>query len=151
MSNQIWELCPNQGIFFESVHIWFDQDREDVRKNLISLFPEPKGNKKFPDEDDFVAEDGATFIRVRYDGKNRVRDIEFLNGVLRYQNINIHDGAVFQEIEGNFDKIGLSFRATKWLGDGQDCVNLGINIATHENVGGDGDEIEWVILSKDFK
>ena len=33
------------------------------------------------------------------------------------------------------------------LGDGQECPALGVNIATHQDVGGDGDGVEWVILS----
>jgi len=46
--------------------------------------------------------------------------------------------------------IGGTLRPTKWLGDGWDCVQLGLNVASHEDVGGDGDEIEWVILSRAF-
>jgi hypothetical protein len=36
------------------------------------------------------------------------------------------------------------------LGDGHECTSLGVNIATHEEVGGDGDGIEWVILSAEI-
>ena len=35
--------------------------------------------------------------------------------------------------------------------DGRDFPSLGINMASREDVGGDGDGVEWVMLSRDFQ
>lgn len=37
------------------------------------------------------------------------------------------------------------------LVDGRDFPSLGINMASREDVGGDGDGVEWVMLSRDFQ
>ena len=65
--------------------------------------------------------------------------------------MDLHRNTSFAKLKRQFKAMKLSFRNTKWLGDGQDCPELAINIARHEDVGGDGDGIEWVILSSTFK
>lgn len=143
-----WDLQPKKGISSPEYSILLGNDRTDVRKALKKWYSlEP--NEDYPDEDDFL--DESTFIRVRYDKKDKVQDIEFLGGNLSYSDIPIHAGTNFKEIETQFEKLGLAFRYTEWLGDGKDCVDIAVNIATHEDVGGDGDDIEWVILSKNFE
>jgi hypothetical protein len=149
MSDSTWELLPSIGIESGSTRLSFGMERQDVLAAMSCDFlpPEPSN---YIDEDDFLNEDGSTFIRVRYDG-TKVRDIEFLGGSLRYQGIDLHSHATFSEIESQFESSGFTFRPTKWLGDGADCPELAINIATREDVGGDGEEIEWVILSRSFR
>ncbi|MFT3814602.1 MAG: hypothetical protein QM740_14680 [Acidovorax sp.] len=147
MSNSVWELLPRTGIESSSIKIAFGMERQELQGMMSKEFSAPESN--YPDEDDFISADKSTFIRVRYED-SRVKDIEFLAGTLMYQGINLHFGTTFTELKKKFGDLGLSFRLTEWLGDGQDCQELGINIATHEDVGSDGDEIEWVILSSDF-
>jgi hypothetical protein len=149
MSNQIWKLVPHSGIKSVGIDIFFGIDRQKLRAAMLDRFLPPK-ESRFPDEDDFLTENESTFIRVRYSGV-LVRDIEFLKGSLNYDGINIHSETTFPEIEKEFKSRGLTFRGAKWLGDGKDCPELCINIATREDVGGDGDGIEWVIMSSDFK
>ncbi len=108
-----------------------------------------RGEPSFPDEDDFRSPDRASFIRVRYEG-DAVRDIEFLSGRLRYKGAELHDGATLGEVRQFLESEHGPLRPTRWLGDGLDCVPLGINVASHEDVGGDGDGVEWVILSRNF-
>ncbi len=149
MTPLIWTLIPNTGIESGEIKISFGQDRKALNSIMSTKFVPPTDNG-YPDEDDFLTHDKSTFIRVRYDG-NVVKDIEFLGGHLSYQGINLHADTNFRQIQENFAKHKLSFRDTEWLGDGQDCAALGINIATRDDVGGDGDEIEWVILSSAFE
>ena len=44
---------------------------------------------------------------------------------------------------------GHAARETRWMVDGRDFPSLGINLASREDMGGDGDGVEWV--SRDFK
>jgi hypothetical protein len=144
-----WELVPSEGIKCEQLAIAFGQPRALVRQRLSAAFGPPAANPSFPDEDDFRSPDRTTFIRVRYQG-DAVHDIEFLSGRLRYKGVELHDGATMEEVRRFLESECGPLRPTEWLGDGLDCVALGINVASHEDVGGDGDGVEWVILSRNF-
>jgi hypothetical protein len=149
MVRQAWELVPQVGIKAADIAISFVMSRNKLRSLMAGKFLPPEDGS-YPDEDDFLAKDDSTLIRVRYAG-TVVQDIEFLKGSLSYEGTSLHSDTTFSEIEDNFKAKGLTFRSAQWLGDGQDCPELGINIATQADVGGDGDVIEWVIMSSDFK
>jgi hypothetical protein len=145
-----WELLPLEGIKNERLEITFGQSRALVRQRMASAFNPLVPNAKFPDEDDFVTPGRTTFIRVRF-RDDVVKDIEFLSGQLRYKGVELHHKATVEGVRLFLESENGPLRPTKWLGDGLDCVPLGINIASHEDVGGDGDGVEWVILSREFK
>jgi hypothetical protein len=145
-----WELLPFEGIKRDPLAISFGQHRALVRERLSSAFSPLVTNAMYTDEDDFRSPDHTTFIRVRYQD-DAVRDIEFLSGRLRYKGVELHDGTTLEEVRRFLESDVGPLRPTKWLGDGLDCVSLGINIASHDDVGGDGDGVEWVILSRNFK
>ena len=145
-----WDLVPFEGITCGPLAIAFGQARALVRQRLSAEFSPLAANPQYPDEDDFISPDGATFIRVRYED-DAVRDIEFLSGSLRYKGVELHDAATLEEVRRFLESVDAPLRPTKWLGNGFDCVSLGVNIASHDDVGGDGDEVEWVILSRNFK
>jgi len=145
-----WDLVPFAGITNEPLSITFGQSRDLVRQRMSAAFNPLTPNAPFPDEDDFTTPDGTTFIRVRYQ-HDAVRDIEFLSGRLRYKGVELHDQATLDGVREFLESENGPLRRTKWLGDGLDCVPLGINIACHEDVGGDGYGVEWVILSSSFK
>ena len=148
MTDQKWQLIPEMGIECGGARIFFDQDRAALN-NLMANHGFLKAKTTYPDEDDFLTTDESTFIRIRYSETN-VKDIEFLCGKLQHQGIDLHSGTTFSKIKKEFKAKNLTFRETEWLGDGKDCPELRINITTREDVGGDGEEIEWVILSKGF-
>lgn len=150
LANTSWQLVPRQGITCGTLQVSMGQNREALRKAMGAAGFVPPKPGSYPDEDDFLTADKSTFIRVRYDG-SKVQDIEFLAGTLKYQGVDLHRNTSFAKLKRQFKAMKLSFRNTKWLGDGQDCPELAINIARHEDVGGDGDGIEWVILSSTFK
>ncbi len=145
-----WEFVPFEGLVSKPLTITLGQTRELLRKRAAPVFSPLEPNPDYPDEDDFITLDGMTFIRVRYQD-DAVRDIEFLSGKLRYNGFELHDQATLKSVRRFLKSENHALRKTQWLGDGYDCVALGINIASHEEVGGDGDGIEWVILSRNFK
>lgn len=145
-----WDFVPFEGITSRQLAIKLGQSRNVLRKLAASEFSPLVPNTDYPDEDDFITLDGATFIRVRYQD-DTVRDIEFLSGQLRYKGFEMHNQATLKGVQRFLKSENHSLRKTKWLGDGLDCVSLGINIACHDDIGGDGDGIEWVILSRNFK
>ena len=51
----------------------------------------------------------------------------------------------------NLKRQGHAAREARWMVDGRDFPGLGINLASREDVGGDGDGVEWVMMSRDFK
>lgn len=147
MSHPIWKLLPRTGIENDSIEIIFGMKRQDLRGLMSHQFSTPKSH--FPDEDDFVSANQSTVIRIRYED-GVVRDIEFLDGVLSYQAINLHSETTLSELEEALKASGFTLRSTEWLGSGQDCPELGLNIASRKDVGGNSDQVEWVILSRNF-
>lgn len=145
-----WEFVPFEGLVSKSLTITLGQSRELLRMRAASVFRPLEPNPNYPNEDDFITHDGETFVRVRYQD-DTVRDIEFLSGKLRYKGFELHDQAMLNSVRRFLESENHALRKTQWLGDGYDCVTLGINVASHEEIGGDGDGIEWVILSRNFK
>src|SRR5262245_28460487 len=96
MSDTIWELIPGHGIRQDEIEIFFGMDRSTLRTALRQKFGEPCSHMS--DEDDFETDDGATLIRLRFDGA-KLQDIEYLRGSLRYRGVELHGGARWSEIE----------------------------------------------------
>jgi hypothetical protein len=149
IGNTIWELIPKQGIRQDEVEIFFGMARSTLRESLRQGFGEPASH--MADEDDFETPDGATLIRLRFDG-DKLQDIEFLRGSLRYRDIELHDNTRWSEVEERLGRLGLRFHESEFLGEGMECSELGANIATRAQIGGDKDDdrIEWVITSINF-
>jgi len=119
-------------------------DRAALRSELSAILGEPRSH--FPDEDDYTSDEHGTWLRLRFDG-DRLQDVEFLRGELYLGGVPLHGGARWSELRGQLASRGFDFSPATELGDGQECPGLGVNIATHGDVGGDGDGIEWVIVA----
>ncbi len=145
--NRHWNFIPGKGIKKGETKISLGEPQQSVRDAMTAEFGAPVSHRD--DEDDFENPSGDTLIRLRYDAGN-VKDIEFLRGSLYLDDLCLLGDCEWPEIEHKLRALGHTHRDTEWLGDGYDILTLGINIATHEQVGGDGDGIEWVILSQDF-
>ena len=143
-----WTLVPQKGIEQGELAIHFGMPRSAIRDLLREEFPAPQSH--FDDEDDFEHLTDGTFIRVRYDDSG-VQDIEFLAGYLTYNGVKLSGGDEWPDVRQGLAALGNQFRDTEWLGDGFDCLPIAVNIATHEQIGGDGDGIEWVIMSSKFE
>jgi hypothetical protein len=144
----VWELEPRRGIRTSGIELPLGIDRSAARAALAATMDGPQSN--FPDEDDFTSAADGTWIRLRFDG-DTLQMIEFLGGDLRLDGIALHDGAYWPALAESLASKGFAFEPASILGDGLECGSLGVNIATHEDVGGDGDGIEWVIVSTDFE
>jgi hypothetical protein len=144
----VWELEPRRGIRTNDIELALGMDRTAARAALTATMSGPESH--FPDEDDFTGDAGGTWIRLRFDGE-ALQTIEFLRGDLRLDGIALHDGAHWPVLAETLASKGFGFEPAAVLGDGQECGSLGVNIATHGDVGGDGDGIEWVIVSVDIE
>ena len=141
-----WELVPRRGIRRNGIELALGMGRPAVRAALAATMSGPESH--FPDEDDFT--DGGTWIRLRYDD-DALLMIEFLQGDLRLDGIALHGGARWPALAESLTSKGFGFEPGNVLGEGQECGQLGVNIATHADVGGDGDGIEWVILAAEIE
>ena len=147
--NPLWTLIPHKGIENESLKIHLGMGRSSVKDLLAGEFRSPRSNVE--NEEDFQHPTDGTLIRLRY-ANSMVQDIEVLGGQLDYEGVAVFGGdAVWPDIEHFLKAQGVTIREAQWLGEGYDCLELSLNIATHEQAGRDDDEgIEWVILSTLF-
>jgi hypothetical protein len=143
-----WELEPRRGVRTSGIELTLGMDRSAARTALAATMDGPESN--FPDEDDFTSSADGTWIRLRFDG-DALQMIEFLGGDLRLDGIALHDGAYWPALAETLASKGFAFEPASILAEGLECGSLGVNIATHEDVGGDGDGIEWVIVSTDIE
>ena len=141
-----WELVPRHGIRTNSVDLVLGMDRAAARAALDGAgLAGPESH--FPDEDDYT--DADTWIRLHHDN-GQLQAIEILRGDLRLDGVALHDGASGPALEESLVAKGFRFESAAAYGDGRECTSLGVNIATHEDAGGDGDGVEWVIVSRDI-
>ncbi len=139
------ELVPGKGIRCGDAEIYFGMARKALREMLGW---KPTAETLWDDEDEYMQADGEDWLRLRFlDGK--LCDIEVLGGGLQHEGLELKSTS-WSALEPALETLGHSLRKTQWLGEGKDCVALHVNIATHDDVGGDGDGIEWVITSSDF-
>jgi hypothetical protein len=140
-----WELVPRRGITNGDQELFLGTDRSAARSAMSALYGEPTSH--FPDEDDFRSDAEGTWIRLRFDEGDRLQDVEFLRGRLSLAGTRLHAGARWAALRQELAAKGYTFEPAATLGDGAECTALGVNIATHEDVGGQGDGIEWVIVA----
>jgi hypothetical protein len=135
-----WELIPRRGIRIGGTEILLGTSREDNR-GLMAALPLSRENHR-DGEDQFVSD--GTMIFLRYTGDTLDR-IMFIRGNLSLEGLELHETS-WAELEGALAARGYTFDDPEYFADGLECPELGVNIATQEDVGGDGDGIEWVSL-----
>lgn len=139
-----WELLPHRGIRIGATEIVVGAPRAEVRQALAQHFSPPT-NQRRPSEDQYANSDKKIFLR--YDDADTLEEIMCINGSLRLGEVELHD-TTLAELSSHFEALGYTITEPEYYADGQDCPELGINIATHEDVGGDegDDEIEWIAI-----
>ncbi|MEV4352524.1 hypothetical protein AB0J83_49365 [Actinoplanes sp. NPDC049596] len=135
-----WELVPHQGLRSGDVEVLLRTSREELRAALAGTFPAPDENRPF--EDQYSNEHTTLFLRYA-DGV--LTSILFVNGSLQYDGLELY-ATTFGALGPALAARNLSVREPVEFDDGMDVPGLGVNIATREDVGSDGDEIEWVAL-----
>jgi len=141
MSTDQWKLMPRQGIRLGDVQVILGTPRDEVRRRLAGCLPEPETCRDGR-EDQYISD---TTLFLRYENAT-LKVIMFIDGLLAYDGIELHDtrwGILAPALaESGFTIMD----SPAYFVDGVDCPELGVNIATQDDVGGDGDDIEWVSL-----
>ncbi|GHT85012.1 hypothetical protein AGMMS49543_15670 [Betaproteobacteria bacterium] len=139
-----WELLPRRGIRIGETEIVVGAPRAEVRQAMAQHFP-PPDNGRGASEDQYDHDDRMVFLR--YDDADTLEQIMCINGSVHLDGLELHD-TTWSELAPLLEARGYTFTEPEHYVDGQECPELGINIATHEDVGGDEDDdgIEWVAV-----
>jgi hypothetical protein len=137
-----WELLPRRGIRIGKTEIIIGAPRAEVRQALSQHFSYPTSPRR-PTEDQY--ERGERKVFMRYDDADTLEEIMCVSGSLCLGELELHE-TTWTELAARLKACGYTITEPLYYADGQDCQELGINIATRDDLGGDGDEIEWVAM-----
>src|SRR5215216_4921661 len=138
MPTDQWELMPRQGIRLGNVEVILGAARDVIRRQLAGCLPEPKTIRE--GEDQYISD---TTLFLRYENAT-LKVIMFIDGLLAYDGIELHD-TCWGILAPALAESGFTIMdSPAYFADGVDCPELGVNIATKDDVGGDGDDIECV-------
>ena len=140
------ELVPGRGIRRDTTDIFFGMPRKKLRD---ALGFQAGGENMWDDEDEYTDASGGDWLRLRF-LDDKLCDIELMGGKLTHEGIELL-ATDMTTLRAALKKSGMALEATEWLSEGHDVVDLQIVVASREDVGEVGDEIEWVITSCDFR
>lgn len=140
------ELVPGRGIRRDTTDIFFGMPRKKLRD---ALGFQAGGENMWDDEDEYSTPDGDDWLRLRF-LDDKLCDIEVLGGHLVHEGIELI-ATDLPALRVALKKAGMALEKAQWLSEGHDCVDLQIVVASKEDAGDVGDEIEWVITSCDFR
>ena len=140
------ELVPGRGIRRDTTDIFFGMPRKKLRD---ALGWKAGGENMWDDEDEYSTPDGDDWIRLRF-LDDKLCDIEVMGGSLIHEGIELV-ATTLPALRVALKKAGMALEKTQWLSEGHDCVDLQIVVASKEDAGDVGEEIEWVITSADFR
>ncbi|MDR6937801.1 MULTISPECIES: hypothetical protein [unclassified Luteibacter] len=140
------ELVPGRGIRRGNIDIFFGMPRKKLRD---ALGWKSSGENIWDDEDEYTDEAGHEWLRLRF-LDDKLCDVEVLHGRLMHEGIELRD-TTMSALRAALKQGGMALEKTEWLSEGHDCVDLQIVVASKEDTGDVGDEIDWVITSCDFR
>jgi hypothetical protein len=140
------ELIPGRGIRRGDTDIFFGMPRKKLRD---ALGWKSGGDNMWDDEDEYTDTDGGDWIRLRF-LDDKLCDIEVIGGRLTHEGIELR-ATDMPKLRAARKQVGLALEKTEWLSEGHDCIDLQVVVASRDDVGDIGDEIEWVITSSDFR
>jgi hypothetical protein len=140
------ELVPGRGIRRDTTDIFFGMPRKKLRD---ALGWKAGGENMWDDEDEYSTPDGDDWLRLRF-LDDKLCDIEVMGGNLVHEGIELV-ATTLPALRVALKKAGMALEKTQWLSEGHDCVDLQIVVASKEDAGDVGEEIEWVITSSDFR
>ena len=140
------ELIPGRGIRRGDTDIFFGMRRKALRD---ALGYKSAGDSMWDDEDEYADSHGDDWLLLRF-LDDKLCDIEVRGGHLVHEGIELKNTDV-NLLNAALKKTGMELEKTQWLSEGRDCVDLQVVVASREDAGDVGDEIEWVIASSDFK
>lgn len=140
------ELVPGRGIRRGDTDIFFGMPRKKLRD---ALGWKAGGENMWDDEDEYTDTTGADWLRLRFLDE-KLCDIEVMGGQLTHEGVELL-ATDMPALRAALKKSGMALEKTEWLSEGHDCLDLQIVVASREDVGDVGEEIEWVITSSDFR
>ena len=140
------ELVPGRGIRRDTTDIFFGMPRKKLRD---ALGFQAGGENMWDDEDEYSTPEGDDWLRLRF-LDDKLCDIEVMGGHLVHEGIELV-ATTLPALRVALKKAGMALEKTQWLSEGHDCVDLQIVVASKEDAGDVGEEIEWVITSSDFR
>jgi len=140
------ELVPGRGIRRDTTDIFFGMPRKKLRD---ALGWKAGGENMWDDEDEYSTPGGDDWLRLRF-LDDKLCDIEVMGGHLVHEGIELV-ATTLPALRVALKKAGMALEKTQWLSEGHDCVDLQIVVASREDAGDVGEEIEWVITSSDFR
>ncbi|MDQ7996545.1 MAG: hypothetical protein AAGC76_11910 [Luteibacter sp.] len=140
------ELIPGRGIRRGDTDIFFGMTRKKLRD---ALGWKSGGDNIWDDEDEYSDAEGNDWVRLRF-LDDKLCDIEVMGGQLTHEGIDLLPTSM-PALRAALKKGGMALEKTEWLSEGHDCVDLQIVVASRDDIGDAGDEIEWVITSSDFR
>ncbi|MDR6643817.1 hypothetical protein J2X57_003050 [Luteibacter sp. 1214] len=140
------ELIPGRGIRRGDTDIFFGMTRKKLRD---ALGWKSGGDNIWDDEDEYSDAEGKDWVRLRF-LDDKLCDIEVMGGQLTHEGIDLLPTSM-PALRAALKKGGMALEKTEWLSEGHDCVDLQIVVASRDDIGDAGDEIEWVITSSDFR
>jgi hypothetical protein len=140
------ELVPGRGIRRGDTDIFFGMPRKKLRDTLGW---KAGGENMWDDEDEYSDASGNDWLLLRFLDE-KLCDIQILGGQLAHEGIELFATDI-PALRAALKKGGMALEKTEWLSEGHDCVDLQIVVASREDAGDVGDEIEWVITSNDFR
>jgi len=140
------ELIPGRGIRRGDTDIFFGAPRRKIRDALGWT---SSGDSMWDDEDEYSTAAGDDWLRLRFLDE-KLCDIEILGGRLTHEGIELF-ATDMPTLRSALKKTGMALEKTEWLSEGHDCVDLQVVVASKDDVGDVGPEIEWVITSSDFR
>lgn len=141
------ELVPGRGIRLGNTDIFFGARRAALRQVLG--YSAPQGDAMWDDEDEYTDASGADWLRLRF-MDDKLCDIEVLGGSLVHQQVELKNTDI-RTLTEQLHGLGMELEPTEWLAEGRDCIDLQIVVATRDDIGEVGDEVEWVTTSSDFR
>jgi len=147
--NQDWEFVPLKGIKCQSVELFFDTDRSIIRDLLGN--EEDFNFARSENEDSYQEfQNTETWIRLMYNESNRLNEIEFLQGSLRINEIDIigRDQNVFQ-LKEQLEEVGFNIVRKDeeyWMD-----IEKKITFSSSEDMGGDGNESVYFYTADDIE
>jgi hypothetical protein len=139
-------VVPGRATRRPTTDIFFGMPRKKLRD---ALGWKAGGENMWDDEDEYSTADGNDWLRLRF-LDDKLCDIEVMGGNLVHEGIELV-ATTLPALRVALKKSGMALEKTQWLSEGHDCVDLQIVVASREDAGDVGDEIEWVITSSDFR
>ena len=135
--NQEWEFIPNKGIRCESVELFFGKARDSIRKLMGN--EEQYNFSRSSIEDSYENyQNTRTWIRLTYTENDKLNEIEFLDGTLKLDEIEII-GYNKNSIQLISELTNMNFKLTRredyWI-----CEKSKFTFSNSEDMGGDSDE-----------